>query len=144
MFLNTVTSNVFGSGDAKLEGALKNPNQYKQAVIFEALSNLPAKKMKEFVRSKEAQTMVTEGIISQDDLDRLESKPTEFCRNTAVCAKAKEAEDPLWNQLVELRIQERRVMNALIEKYGKSVSTIANNADTDIVEQYIPRYFRED
>ena len=140
---DVISSGVFGSGDVKLEVTLKDPNQYRRAVIIEAISNLPIKKMREFIRSEEAKVMITEGIIDPDDLSHLESKPNEFCRNTAVCAKAKEDGDPLWDELVRLRTQERRVMNDLIEKYGSSVSTIADNADTDIVEAYIPRYFRE-
>ena len=58
MFLNTSNldykeSAVFGGPNAVLEGALKNPNQFREAVIYESINSLSENKIKEFVKSDE-------------------------------------------------------------------------------------------
>ena len=143
MFFSTgVSSEVFGSADMKLESALKNPNQFREAVLFESLNSLPAAKKREFIRSNEAKTMLEEGIITKDMLDRLADESDNGMLKTTVCHMAKENGDPAWDTLVSLRIQERRIMNELIEKYKDKAEPIANNVDKDFVEMCIPTYFR--
>ena len=44
MFLEAAGSSIFGAADIKLESALKNPNQFREAVIFETLNGLPSAK----------------------------------------------------------------------------------------------------
>lgn len=142
MFLETVTSKVFGSADVKLESALKNPNQFREAVLFEALNSLPVAKKKEFITSSEARAMLTEGLITKDMLERLTADSCNGTLKTTVCHMAKENGDPIWDEFVRCRIEERRLMNELIEKYGDQAQSIADNADKDFVEACIPEYFR--
>ena len=141
---NPVTSRVFGGANITMESTLKNPNQFKEAVIYESLNSLPAKKINEFVHSEEARMMLNEGIISQDILDRLvaNSEHEGNVLKTTVCHMAKENGDPIWDEFVKARIQERRLLNELIEKYGKDAKVIADNAEKDIVKACIPEYFR--
>ena len=143
MFLDTINSSVFGSADAKLESTLKNPNQFREAVLFEALNSLSASKRKEFVKSNEARTMLTEGLITKDMLDRLADESDNGVLKTTVCHMAKENGDPAWDELVRHRIEERRIMNDLIAKYSEKAKPIADNADKDFVESCIPEYFRK-
>lgn len=143
MFINPINSAVFGSGDMKLESVLKNPNQFRDAVIFESLSALPTKKINEFVNSEEAKTMINEGLISQDVLERLVNTSDKNILKTTVCHMAKENGDPIWDEFVKARIQERRIMNDLLEKYGKDAKVIADNAEKEIVNTSIPEYFRK-
>lgn len=143
MFLETVTSKVFGTANAKLESTLKNPNQYRDAVLYENLSGLSMNKIKEFVKSPEAKMMLTEGLISQELLERLVDECDTGCLKTTVCHMAKENGDPKWDELVRLRIQERRLINELIAEYGDKAKPIADNANKDFVESCIPEYFRK-
>lgn len=142
MFIENATSKIFGSANIKLESSLKNPNQFREAVLFEALNNLPIAKKKEFIRSNEARVMLTEGIITKDMLERLTSESDNGVLKTTVCHMAKENGDPIWDEFVRHRIEERRLMNELIEKYGKEAQPIADNANKDFVEACIPEYFR--
>jgi hypothetical protein len=142
MFLERATSNVFGGANAVLESALKNPNQYRDAVLYENLSGLPYNKIKEFIKSPEAKMMLNEGLISQETLERLASDCDTGCLKTTVCHMAKENGDPMWDELVQLRIQERRLFNDLVEKYGDQAKPIADNANKNFVESCIPEYFR--
>lgn len=143
MFLEAADSSVFGAADIKLESALKNPNQFREAVIFETLNGLPSAKRKEFIKSNEAKTMLTEGLITKDMLDRLASESDNSVLKTTVCHMAKENGDPIWDEFVRCRIEERRIMNELIAKYGEDAKPIADNADKDFVEACIPEYFRK-
>lgn len=142
MLLDTVTSKVFGSSDVVMESALKNPNQFREAVLFEALSAMPEKKIKEFVKSPEAKTMINEGMITQETLERLANEHKSGLIATTVCHMAKENGDPLWDEFVAARIQERRLMNDLLAKYGEQAKPVADAADKKIIESCIPEYFR--
>ena len=135
-------SKVFGENDAKLEGVVfKNPNQFREAVIFEALNSLPESKIKEFVVSEEAETMMSTGIISQDAIERLTNSKDNDILCTTICHMAKEDGDPLWDELVKARMEERRVMNELIAKYQESAAPYAEKAKEEFVESFIPKYF---
>lgn len=135
-------SKVFGSSEAKLEATLKNPNQFRDAVLFESLSSLSNTKIKEFINSPEAKMMLTEGLISAEVLDRLCTEEGNHLIKTTVCHMAKENGDPLWDELVAVRMQERRVINDLLEKYGEEAKPVAENASKMFIESCIPEYFR--
>lgn len=135
-------SEVFGGTDMVMETTLKNPNQFREAVIFEHLKNLPTKKIAEFANSVEARTMINEGIISYETLKRLTHDHDDNTIQTTVCHMAKENGDPIWDEFVRLRIEERRLMNELLEKYGDEAKSIAEDVDKNFVEGFIPEYFR--
>ncbi len=143
MFLESTGSSIFGSSDIKLESALKNPNQFREAVLFEALNSLSISKRKEFVKSNEAKTMLNEGFITKDMLDRLTNESDNGVLKTTVCHMAKENGDPAWDELVRHRMEERRIMNELIAKYSTDAKPIADNANKDFIESCIPEYFRK-
>ena len=144
MFIETAVSRVFGSADVKLESTLKNPNQFREAVLFETLNSLPMSKKKEFINSNEAKTMLTEGLITRDMLDRLTAETDKgSLLKTTVCHMAKENGDPIWDEFVACRVEERRLINELIRKYGEDAKPVVDNADKDFVESCIPEYFRK-
>ena len=135
-------SKVFGEANTTMEGALKNPNQFSDAVIYEAISSLPAEKVSEFIKSNEAKFMLNEGLISPELLDRLTASDDNTILKTTVCHMAKENGDPAWDALVKARIEERRIMNELLEKYGEEAKPVAEAAIKNFIEGRIPEYFR--
>lgn len=130
--------------NATLPGVLKNPNQFREAVIFEHMSHKDPATLKMFVNSSEARAMIEAGSITYDTLDRLAKKANTNNRvmNTAVCHVAKENEDDLWDQLVKARAEERRIMNELLEKYRSAVEPVCINAKSEIIEKCIPATYR--
>lgn len=142
MFLEHSLSKVFGSSDIKLESALKNPKQFGEAIIYEALSSLSTSKKKEFINSKEAKEMIKEGYITTDTLERLASESDNGILKTTVCHMAKENGDPLWDEFIHLRMQERRIMNDLIEKYSDKAEPVIEDINKKFIAS-IPSYFRE-
>lgn len=133
---------VFGGTDVHMEGALKNPNQFRDAILYESLNSLSSDKVKEFVGSNEAKFMVEEGLMSPETLERLANQG-DCILKTTVCHMAKENGDPMWDELVRLHMQERRVMNDLIEKYADEAKSVAESAIKTFVETCIPEYFRK-
>ena len=136
------SSKVFGGPQVVMEGTLKNPNQYRNAVLFESLSMLPEDKRKEFINSQEAKFMMENDMISPETLDRLMSDDDNRMLKTTICHMAKENGDPLWDDLVQARIQERRVMNDLIAKYGEEAKPVMETNVKKFIETCIPEYFR--
>lgn len=137
-------SKVFGAASVTIESSLKNPNQFREAVILETIRSLPEEKRKEFLKSEEAKLMLSEGFISDDGMENLNScDEMDNIHKMAVCHVAKESEDPLWDELMRARMEERRIFNALIEKYGAEAKTFAENANKDFVNKYVPEYFRK-
>ena len=141
MLFNSKDS-IFGGPSVKLEAKLKNPNQYKTAVLFENLNRLPSSKRKEFPKSMEARMMLKEGIIDTETLERLANETNTGTLKVTVCHMAKENGDPLWDELVKARLEERRIMNDLMEKYSQQAEPIADSSNKEIVEACIPEYFR--
>ena len=144
IYSNMNPSFVFDE-NATLPGVvLKNPNQFREAVIYEHMSHLDPSKLRNFVRSSEAKAMIEAGSISYDTLDRLirKSDGKADVINTAVCHMAKENEDDLWDKLVQARAEERRLMNELLDKYRKDAEPVAVNAKTEIIEKCIPSNYR--
>lgn len=137
------THSVFDES-VEIKAVLKNPNQFREAVIFEHMSHKDPATIKTFCGSTEARTMIEAGTITYDTLDRLAQKANsdKGVINTAVCHVAKENDDELWNQLVQARAEERRIMNELLEKYRKEVEPVAINARTEIIEKCVPSRFR--
>lgn len=134
---------LFDFGSAKMKSTLKNPNELREAFVYNELSQLPKSKIKEFIRSKEAKVMTEEGIISLDMIEKL-SKEAGFGSELeiAVCQLAKESDDPQWQELVSARIEERRLLNDLFTKYGDKAEGLAENAKTDFIKKCVPKYFQ--
>lgn len=150
MILNTNKNNgvrfsytIFDESET-LPGVLKNPNQLREAYIYEHLSHLDRCTLNKFLNSSEAKAMVEAGTITYDTLDRLQRVACgkDKTMKTAICHIAKENDDDLWEELVKARAEERRIMNALIEKYRAAAQPVAYKAYNEIIESCIPSEYR--
>lgn len=129
--------------EGTMKSSLRNPNELREALIYTELAQLPMTKLNEFKSSKEAKTMLEDGIITQETLDKL-MQDAGFSDDVQIsaCHLAKENDDPLWADLIDARTEERRLMNDLLEKYGEEATKIAENANIDFLRK-IPEYFRK-
>lgn len=135
-------SKIFGSGSAILEGALKNPNLFKEAVLFEKLNRMPDSLKKEFVVSEEAKIMIEKDIISTETLNRLvDGMYNNNILKITVCHMAKDIGDPMWDELVKCRIEERRIMNSIMDKFADRAEALADLADK---ETKLPEHFDQE
>lgn len=136
-------SRVFGEATAVMNTPLKNPNQYKEAVICEAIAELPDADVKKFVNSPEAKALEDNGTLSPEALERLANRKDNGQIMVAICHMAKESNDPLWDELVACRIQERRIFNNLAERYGAAAKKTVDTVQKDIIETCIPREYKK-
>lgn len=121
---------------------LKDIKPLREAFVINELSHLPQKKLQEFIRSKEAKTMLEMEIISPEALEQLskdayKDKAAEFM----CCHMAKEAGDDRWDELVSLRAKERAIMNSLIRDYMEDVKPYCQNYRKDFVNKNVPKEF---
>lgn len=124
-----------------IDSTLKKPNLFTEAVIYDEISRRPYSQIKEFYDSPEARDMVAAGVISQDVVERLQDIPRDRRLGIASCHLADENDDPLWQQLIAARREERRIMNELLEKYGNSVDRISGNIRDEIINKKLPTKF---
>lgn len=135
-------SAVFNEGHISSGKPLKDKDALREAFVINELSHLPQKALKEFAKSPEAKTMLENEIISYDSLQNLVNdaygdRATEFC----VCHLAKENEDPIWDELVRHREEERRLMNALIARYGEEAKPHAKYYRENWINNSIPKRY---
>ena len=137
-------TSVFGGTDIVIEGVtLRDPNQYRDAIIYSHFMRMPVQKLKQFCVSEEAKILLNENIISQDMLDDFaqKCKQGDYPVDLQVCHTAKLNGDPLWDELVDARTKERRILNDLITKYANG-DNIPSDIETGVIESCIPEYFR--
>lgn len=137
--LFTDNQKIFDEGF--IDSTLKNPNMFTEAVIYDEISHRPYKQIKEFCDSPEARDMVAAGVISQDIVERLNDIPRDRRLGIASCHLADENDDPLWQQLIAVRREERRIMNELLDKYGNSVDRISGDIRDEIINKKLPAKF---
>ena len=121
---------------------LKDIKPLREAFVINELSHLPQKKLQEFVKSKEAKTMLEMEIISPEALEQLskdayKDKAAEFM----CCHMAKETGDDRWDELVSLRAKERAIMNSLIRDYMADAKPYCQNYRKDFVVKNVPKEF---
>lgn len=135
-------SQVFSENAVIRDGIrLKDFKPVREAVIFNELSHLPQKKLRQFVRSPEARQMVKEEFITPGQLEDLTrdaygDKASEFM----ICHMAAENGDERWDELVRLRAQEREIMNQLIRDYQDAAKPYADNYRSDHISKIPPEY----
>jgi len=136
-------SKVFGeSSNIRDNLKLKDIRPVREAFVLNELSHLPQNKLKKFVKSPEARTMVEMEIISPDALESLTKdaygdRAAEFM----VCHMAKENGDDRWDELVRLRAQERALMNSLLRDYCNHAAPYCKNYRNDFVNNNVPKEY---
>lgn len=124
---------------ASINEELKNPNELLEAYIADELKFAPEEALKEFVNSPEAEAMIEAGIITRKTLVRL-SKNDDLSRRTTMAAfqLAKEADDPLWNQLVKNRVRERELIAKITQKYSSRATKAARIGQKSYLKTKMP------
>lgn len=145
MVYNTSNSSIFGesaSTNIRDNLKLKDIKPVREAFVLNELSHLPQSKLKEFVKSPEAKTMLEMEIISPEGLEHLTKdaygdRGSEFM----VCHMAQENGDDRWDELVRLRARERELMNSLIRDYANEAKPYCKNYRDNFVNKYVPKTF---
>lgn len=133
------STNNYVSQEGSFNEDLKNPNELLEAYIADELRFAPEEKLQEFVNSPEAAAMMEAGIITRKTLVRL-SKNDDLSRRTTMAAfqLAKEADDPLWNQLVKNRVREKELISKIEQKYSSRATKAARIGQKEYLKKKMP------
>lgn len=142
LFNNLSNSQLFTEGT--ISGSLKNPNEFREAVLYEELSRLPEPRLKEFLVSKEAKMMMENEILSDEVMERLhDGFGHQHCLKSAICQLAKENDDPEWKEFVHSMLNTRHHFNNLVQRYAEQATPLAKTAKAEYIDgTTIPEYFK--
>jgi len=106
-----------------------------EAFAADMISEMPVEERTVFLASDDCKAMVEAGIIGKKTVVRL-SRNDDLTRRVKIAAfmKAKEKGDPLWNKLVQNRVKERQLINALSNKYSNLVKRDAIKAQKELIK----------
>lgn len=128
----------------RMEGQLSESAlaELGEAYIYDELSMLSDDQKQAFVESDEAKAMVEGGILNKKTLVRLTKKDDLSRRSTmAAFQLAKEADDPLWQQLVKNRIKERELIAKIESKYASKAEKSAKIGQKEYLSKKMPLAF---
>jgi len=132
---------IFGNKFDTMEGKLKNPNDLREAYLYEYLTSRGT--AEKFANSPEATVMKEEGMITDELVERLSAaKANNKNLEMTVLHLAKAEDDPLFDLLVAARAEERRLMNELIAKYQESAVELTDKYVDKFLNQELPTEFK--
>lgn len=122
-----------------IDQELQNPNELLEAYIADELSFCSESQLQEFINSPEAEAMIEAGLISRKTLIRL-SKNDDLSRRTKMAAfqLAKEADDPLWRQLVKVQMKRRELITKIMNKYSTKAGKAAKIGQRNYLKNKMP------
>lgn len=137
------SSAVFTEGGEIGGKPLKDRNALKEAFVYNELSHMSRKDLKEFATSKEAKYLIENEIISYNTLERLvNDQYGDRAKDFFVCHMAKESEDERWNDLLAVRERERQLMDDLYKTYGEQAELCAKTYREDYVNSTVPNHYK--
>jgi hypothetical protein len=129
-------------GNILTENVEDVPEGLLEAYIVDEVSHLSDEKIQEFCQSEEAEALVQEGVIRKKTLVRLSKKDDISRRRTmAAFSLARAKKDPLWTKLVKNRVQERKLIGAIVKKYGGKAEKVAKVGQRDYLKKKMPLSF---
>lgn len=123
--------------DNQMDEQLQDVDLLNEAMIYLELSSnlITAQEIDEYIRSKEAKTLLETGAITKKTLVRL-TKNDDLTRRITMASfqLAKENDDPLWNKLAINRMKERDLISKIVAKYGSKGTRAAKNGQKDYLK----------
>ena len=117
---------IFAQNESMLDDDITMSDRFVEAVICSEFVTLSDDDRAAFLESAECEALIQEGLVSRKTLVRL-SKNDDYSRRVKMAAYelARENKDPLWDKLKKNRIMERKLINAIVKKYGAKSSKTA-------------------
>lgn len=119
-------------------------NACTEMYIVDEVSHLTDEQIQEFCNSPEAEALVEAGKLRRKTLVRLSKKDDMSRRKTmAAFQLARDKKDPLWAKLVKNRVQERKLIGQIEQKYGTKAERVAKLGQRDYLKnQMTPSFMR--
>lgn len=144
MIYKATENGIFSEdGSIRDEMKLKDVRPIREAVIVNELSHLPQKTLKRFVESPECKQMMKMDILSPETVEKLaQDSYGDRAQEFMCCHMAKENGDDRWDELVQLRAQERALLNSLVRDYAEETKSYAQNYRDDFVNGCVPKEYQ--
>lgn len=109
--------------------------EYNEKVFFVEASMLSDSERSRLLQSPEVQAMQEKGLIGRHTMVKL-SKVDDLERRTSMASiqMAKENNDPLYVQLINNRIKEKKLLNAIDKKYAGKATRVAKAAQKTYIQ----------
>jgi hypothetical protein len=118
------------------------PEGLLESYIVDEVSHLSDEQIQEFCHSDEAEALVEAGVMRKKTLVRLSKKDDVSRRRTmAAFSIARSKKDPLWTKLVKNRVQERKLIGAIVKKYGSKAEKVAKVGQKNYLKKKMPLSF---
>lgn len=114
--------------------SINDVEAYEETCATAFLAVQPDEVIREFASSEECQALITEGKLNRKTIMKL-NKNDDLSRRSKIAAYqlAKEHNDPLWTKLVQNRIKERKLIDAIVAKYGSRAEMVAKKSQRNFV-----------
>lgn len=129
---------------APMQGSLRNPNELREAFLFEHFKNKDKLIRNKFIKSDAAKVMEEAGMIDHDLLERLASEVDYNDRdvNLTICHMAQENDDPRVQELFAARAKERELFDDLVKDYGALATGKVGIYKEEFLGKGLPKEFK--
>ena len=106
-----------------------------ESLLYDDIAHGTEEQIKEFCESDAAKVLVERGVLKKGTLMRLSRTDDEKRREKLMAYQlAKEAKDPLWKKLAKNRVQEKKLIAAIMKKYGAKARKLAKTAQKEYIK----------
>lgn len=124
---------IFGT-EALEENLMGGNSELVEMFLIDEISRMDSDTIQQFCESAEAEALVEANVLRKPTLVRLGKKDDAKRRKKlAAFQLAKENKDPNWAKLCKNRITEKKLINAIMQRWGTKAERNANLAQ----KQYI-------
>lgn len=122
-------------GTEALGEDLRDNNALVEMMLVDDISRLDSDVVKEFCESPEAEALVEANVLRKPTLVRLGKKDDAKRRKKlAAFQLAKENKDPNWTKLCKNRVQEKKLINAIMQRWGQKAEREAKVAQQKYIK----------
>ena len=120
------TSNMESGADIQLA---------TESLLYDDIAHGTEEQIKEFCESEAANVLVERGVLKKGTLMRLSKADDEKRREKLMAYQlAKQGKDPLWRKLTKNRVQEKKLIAAIMKKYGPKARKLATVAQKEYIK----------
>lgn len=125
---------IFGT-EALEEELVGGTNELVEMFLADEIGRMDSDTIKEFCESAEAEALVEANVLRKPTLVRL-GKKDDAKRRTKLAAfqLAKENKDPNWTKLCKNRITEKKLIAAIMQRWGTKAQRNANIAQKEYIK----------
>ena len=116
-------------GTEALNEELRDNNELVEMMLVDEISRLDSDTIHKFCESAEAEALIEANVLRKPTLVRLGKKDDAKRRKKLAAFRlAKENKDPNWAKLCKNRIQEKKLINAIMQRWGQKAEREAKIA----------------